>query len=305
MAAVLPTKAVLPTNTRALSAADLSAVPSRRKITNAVMSALLALSLLVVLVPLVLILLTVVTHGVKVMGTKFLTGDLAASERRATGGIGPAIVGTLLSTGLATLIAVPLGVLGAIYLAEYDPRGLLGRVVRFMASVMTGVPSIVMGLFVYVLYTLHFKQNAFGAALALACLMLPIVIRSTEEVLRLVPNQLREASFGLGAGKARTIRSVVLPAALPGVLSGSLLAVARASGETAPLLFTIGASKALNLNPFGGANNAIPLQIYANANSNVPAAQNRGWGAALTLVALAFGFTLIARLIAGRRDRKR
>jgi phosphate transport system permease protein len=298
----------LPNSGRSIAASgdvDLSAVPVRRRLTNAVMTALLILSFLIVAVPLVLVLGTVVTRGAKVINWTFLTTDIAASERRTSGGVGPAIVGTLLTTGLATIIAVPLGVLGAIYLSEYDPRGLLGRTVRFMSSVMTGVPSIVMGLFVYLVYTLRFKPNAFGAALALACLMLPIIIRSTEEVLRLVPNQLREASFGLGAGKARTIRSVVLPAALPGVLSGSLLAVARASGETAPLLFTLGASKSLNLNPFEGANVALPNQIYSNAFSTIEAAQNRGWGAALTLVVIAFLFTLIARLIAGRHDRKR
>jgi phosphate transport system permease protein len=284
---------------------DLSAVPSRRKIKNAIMIGLLVLSFLIVVVPLVMVIGTVVARGARVFGWKFLTSDIAASERRTSGGVGPAIVGTLLTAGIASVIAIPMGVLGAIYLAEYDSKSFFGRLVRFMASVMTGVPSIVMGLFVYVLWTLRFKQSAFGAALALACLMLPIVIRSTEEVLRLVPNQLREASFGLGAGKARTIRSVVLPAAFPGVLSGSLLAVARASGETAPLLFTIGASKALNINPFNGANVALPNQIFANASSSIKAAQDRGWGAALTLVCLAFLFTLFARLIAGRHDRKR
>jgi phosphate transport system permease protein len=284
---------------------DLSSVPRRRKLTNTLMLGLLVLSFLIVVVPLVMVIGTVVARGAHVFGWKFLTSDIAASERRATGGVGPAIVGTLLTTGIASLLAIPMGVLGAVYLAEYDAKSLFGRVVRFMASVMTGVPSIVMGLFVYVVWTLRFKQSAFGAALALACLMLPIVIRSTEEVLRLVPNQLREASFGLGAGKARTIRSVVLPAAFPGVLSGSLLAVARASGETAPLLFTIGASKALNINPFKGANVALPNQIFANASSSIKAAQDRGWAAALTLVCLAFLFTLFARLIGGRHDRKR
>ena len=134
--------------------------------------------------------------------------------------MGPAILGTLLVTGAATLIAVPLGVLGAVYLHEYGVKNRFSRLVRFMATVMTGVPSIVMGLFIYVMWTLTFGYSAFGGSLALACLMLPVVIGSTEQMLRLVPNHLREASYALGTTKSRTILTVVLPAALPGIVSG-------------------------------------------------------------------------------------
>ena len=181
--------------------------------------------------------------------------------------MGPAIVGTLLVTGGATLIAVPLGILGAVYLHEYGGTTRFARLVRFMATVMTGVPSIVMGLFVYLMWTLRFGYSAFGGALALACLMLPVVIGATEQMLRLVPAQLREAAYALGTTKSRTILTVVLPAALPGIVSGALLAVARAAGETAPLLFTVGAATEYNPHLFSQANTALSLQIFSNAVS--------------------------------------
>jgi phosphate transport system permease protein len=213
-------------------------------------------------------------------------------------------VGTLLLTAAATAMAVPLGVLGAVYLHEYGGTGKLARLVRFMATVMTGVPSIVMGLFVYVVWTIRFGFSAFGGALALACLMLPVVIGASEQMLRLVPNHLREASYALGATKSRTILTVVLPAALPGIVSGCLLAVARAAGETAPLLFAVGAAKAFNWSLFDGANTALSMQIFGNA-MDVPAAQGRAWGAALTLVLLTFLLTLTARMFTGRFALKR
>lgn len=221
-------------------------------------------------------------------------------SRRPGPGMGPAILGTLLVTGAATLIAVPLGVLGAIYLHEYGGTRRFASAVRFLATVMTGVPSIVMGLFVYVMWTMRFGYSAFGGALALACLMLPIVIGSTEQMLRLVPDHTREAAYALGATKSRTIATVVLPAALPGIVSVSLLAIARAAGETAPLLFAVGAASAYNPSLFFEANTALPMQIFGNAMSSFPAAQDRAWGAALTLVALAFLVTLIARLVTAR-----
>jgi phosphate transport system permease protein len=205
----------------------------------------------------------------------------------------------LLATGAATLIAVPLGVLGAVYLHEYGGGRRFARLVRFMANVMTGVPSIVMGLFVYVTWTLQFGYSAFGAALALACLMLPVVIGAGEQMLRLVPNHLREAAYAVGASKSRTILTVVLPAALPGIVSGAMLAVARAAGETAPLLFTIGISRKFNPS-LNARNTALPFQIWSNAQEPVRAAQDRAWGAALTLIVLVFVLTVIARIVAAR-----
>jgi phosphate transport system permease protein len=214
--------------------------------------------------------------------------------------MGPAIVGTLVITGVATLMAVPLGILAAVYLNEYGKNNRLATVIRTMADVMTGVPSIVMGLFIYTIWVLQFGYSGFAGALALACLMLPIVIRSAEEILRLVPAGLREASLALGASRARTIVTVVLPAAVSGIVSGSLLAVARAAGETAPLLFTIGAARNRNWHIFSGANTALSAQIFRNAQLPFAGAQDRAWGAALTLIVLVVVLTVLARIVTKR-----
>jgi phosphate transport system permease protein len=162
-----------------------------------------------------------------------------------------------------------------------------------------------MGLFVYLMWTLRFGYSAFGGALALACLMLPVIIGASEQMLRLVPHNLREAAYAVGASKSRTIASIVLPAAMPGIVSGSLLAVARAAGETAPLLFAVGAASAYNPNLFKEANTALSIQIFGNATSSFVAAQDRAWGAALTLVLLTFVLTLVARIITARFARRR
>src|SRR5262249_56151536 len=156
------------------------------------------------------------------------------------------IVGTFESVGLATVMAVPLGVLGAIYLNEYGGKGVLARLIGFMADVMTGVPSIVMGLFIFSIWVLHFQFSGFAGALALGCLMLPVVIRSTDEMLKLVPNPLREGSYALGATKARVTMTVVLPAAIGGIVSGALLAIAPALGGPAPPPFRIPTPNAVN-----------------------------------------------------------
>lgn len=287
-----------------LSAHDLSAPRNWRSTKSKIMSVLLGLSFVVVMIPLAAILVTVIARGAGALSWSFLTERIAASERRRSGGIGPAIVGTLIITGLATLMAVPVGLFAAVYLHEYGGNTKFARSVRFMSTVMSGVPSIVMGLFVYVVWTLRFGFSAFGGSLALACLMLPTIIRSTEEMLRLVPNELRNASLALGGTKARTVCTVVIPAALPGIVSGVLLAVARASGETAPLLFTIGAAKRTNTDPFSGATTALPAQIFSNANSSFDTAIDRGWGAALTLVVLSFSLVVAARLVTALISRK-
>jgi phosphate transport system permease protein len=272
-----------------------------RQLKNGLAAAFMLLSFLIALVPLVLIVFYVLQRGSSIMSWSFLTEDLPFSNRRPGGGIWPAIVGTLVITGVAAAIAVPLGVLGGIYLNEYGGRGPIARLVRFLAEVMTGVPSVVMGLFIYTIWVLPRKQNGlsgFAGALALAALMLPIVIRTTEEILKTVPDELREGSYALGCRKARTIRTVVMPHAAPGIVSGSLLAIARAAGETAPLLFTIGIVFSANFNPFDGSNTALPQQIYINAGTfgGFDAAQDRAWGAALALIAIVFAFTLVARI---------
>jgi phosphate transport system permease protein len=205
-----------------------------------------------------------------------------------------------LITGLAAVMAVPLGILGAVYVNEYGGNRLLARVVRFMADVMTGVPSIVMGLFIFSIWVLHFGYSGLAGAFALGCLMLPVVIRSTEEMLKLVPNSLREASYALGATKARVTLTVVLPAAIGGIVSGALLAVARAAGETAPLLFTVAAVNGLTYN-LNGRMNSLPVQIFTDVASPNDALVQRAWGSALVLVAMVLLLTLIAR-VASRRS---
>ncbi len=271
---------------------------------NQLLTGLMLLAVVAVAIPLVAVVWSVVSRGGAVVLKEFpafFTAEIPVVSRRAGPGMGPAILGTLLVTGGATLLAVPLGILGAVFLHEYGATSKFARAVRFLTTVMTGVPSIVMGLFIYLVWTMKFGYSAFGGALALACLMLPVVIGSTEQMLRLVPTNLREAAYALGTSKSRTILTVVLPAALPGIVSGSLLAVARAAGETAPLLFALGAATKFNPNLFSEANTSLSLQIFGNATSSFVAAQDRAWGAALTLMLVAFTATLVARLLFQRR----
>jgi len=283
---------------------DLREPAGWRRTKNRLATILMVLAFVLVIIPLGFVLYTVIAKGVSIISWSFLTGPIPPQVAPASeGGIGPAVLGTLEITGMATLMAVPLGVLGAIYLNEYGGKGVLARLIGFMSDVMTGVPSIVMGLFLFSIWVLHFGFSGFAGALALACLMLPIVIRSTYEMLRLVPDPLREASYAVGATKARVTTTVVLPAALGGIVSGALLAVARAAGETAPLLFTILTVTAANPNIFSGANTAIPSQIFANAASPYPGAQGRAWGAALTLIVIAFILMFAARIVTARFTR--
>lgn len=262
-------------------------------------------ALLVAVIPLAVVIGYVLVKGVGALSVDWFTKDLPAVTRKPGGGMGPAIVGTLLITFGAAVMAIPLGVLGAIYLHEYGGSGKLARLIRFMADVMTGVPSIVMGLFIYTIFTLRFGLMGFGGSLALACLMLPIIIRSTEEMLRLVPDELRQGSYALGNRKWRTILTVVLPSAFGGIVSGVMLAIARAAGETAPLIFVIGAgARKLNLNLFDGNMTALSVQIYQNAATPFEAAQTRAWGAALTLIAIVFLFTILARVVSARVARR-
>jgi phosphate transport system permease protein len=277
---------------------DLSDHATWRRVKSNIAVALMVVALVLVAIPLVLVLYTVVKRGIGVISWDFLTGDIGPQISKQ-GGIGPAIVGTLLITGAATLMAVPLGILGAIYLNEYGRKSPFAQLIRFMSYVMTGVPSIVMGLFIFTIWVLRFQFSGFAGALGLACLMLPVVIRSTEEMLLLVPDNLREASYALGASKARVTLGVVIPAAVGGIVSGCLLAVARAAGETAPLLFTILTVTSVN-SSLTGPNTALATQIFSNATSPYDAAQARAWGASLTLIAIVFVLTVAARLVTRR-----
>ena len=285
-------------------AVDLREPAGWRRRKNQIATVLMVLALVLVIIPLGFVVYAVIAKGASAISWSFLTGQIPPNILPpGQGGMGPAIVGTLEITALAAVMAVPLGVLGAIYINEYGSKRPVARVIEFMADVMTGVPSIVMGLFIFTIWVLHFGYSGLAGAFALGCLMLPVVIRSSDEMLKLVPDPLREASYALGATKARVTVTVVLPAAIGGIVSGALLAVARAAGETAPLLFTILTVTSVNSNVFSGANTALSTQIFANASQVFPGAQSRGWGAALTLIAIAFILMIVARTVTARFTR--
>ncbi len=301
-----------------------STLTTRRRLTNAAATAFMVGMLVVAAVPLVHVVFMVASKGWQAISVDWFTKDIPANigqtasqnainQKFAGGsatvtaghtvlGMQPAIVGTLLITGVAALFAIPLGILGAIYLNEYGKKNRLARLLRFLTDVMIGVPSVVMGLFIFTVFVIPRGidgLSALAGAFALACLMLPIVVRSTEEMLKLVPNHLREASAALGTRTWRTTIGVVVPAALPGITSGCMLAVARAAGETAPLLFAIGAVTATNLS-LNGFNTALSTQIFANAQENTSEQALLAWGAALTLIVLVLALTLAARLVTTR-----
>ena len=272
----------------------------RRK--DVVMRGLLAAATVVALIPLVLILFFLFKKGLGAISGDFFTTDPNGNFLGDPGGIKSAILGTLEMVGLATLISVPLGIGVALYLVEYGREGRFGAAVRYFVDVMTGVPSIVFGLFVYITLVLSGIGGGFAGwkgALALSLLMLPIVTRSAEVVLLLVPDSLREAALALGAPRWRVVGRVVLPTALPGLITGSLLAIARGAGETAPLLFT---ATLVNGTSFDLSQrmNSLPAQIFADIGQAQDRLVTRAWGAALTLVMLILILTLIARLTARR-----
>jgi phosphate transport system permease protein len=281
---------------------DLREPAGWRRSKNRIMTTLMVAAFVITLIPLGFVLVTVIAKGASSISWSFLTSGPIPSivAPAGTGGMGPAVLGTIEIVALASVMAVPLGILGAIYLNEYGGRGWLAALIGFFSDVMTGVPSIVMGLFIFSIWVLHFGFSGLAGAFALACLMLPIVIRSSYEMLRLVPDALREGSYALGASKARVTVTVVLPTAVGGIVSGALLAIARAAGETAPLLFTILTVTSANPNVFSGANTSLPSQIFANANQPYTGAQDRGWGAALTLIAICFILMIVARLVTAR-----
>jgi phosphate transport system permease protein len=284
---------------------DLREPRSWRRTKNRIATVLMVIAFVIVIVPLGFVLYTVIAKGASIISPQFLTSSIPFNVAPANvGGMGPAVLGTITITALATVLAVPIGILAAIYINEYGGNQFLTRLIRFMADVMTGVPSIIMGLFIFAIWVIHFGYSGLAGAFALGCLMLPIVIRSSEEMLRLVPDSLREGSYALGASKARVTLTVVLPAALGGIVSGSLLAVARAAGETAPVLFTIFTVTVANPDVFHGSNTTLAAQIFANASQPYEGAQDRGWGAALTLVAIAFILMIAARLVTARASRQ-
>ncbi len=287
-----------------MSLAAIPPISARRRRTDKVMRGSLLVATLIALVPLVLIIYYLLYKGFSSWRSSgFFTSDPNGNFFGNPGGVRSAILGTLEIVGLATLISVPIGISVALYLTEYGKQSLIANVVRYFVDVMTGVPSIVFGLFIYIVLVLA-KTGGTGfagwkGAVALALLMLPIVTRSAEVVLLLVPGSLREAALALGAPRWRVVTRIVLPTARTGLVTGSLLAVARGMGETAPLLFTTAGAFAVTGN-LSHQMNALPLQIYNDILSPRAEVVNRAWGAALTLVALVLILNLIARAISRR-----
>ncbi|MGW3097313.1 phosphate ABC transporter permease PstA [Streptomyces sp. NPDC001102] len=274
-------------------------VEGRRQAKDRIATGLVWVAFLVALVPLISLVWVTVVRGIKVLDVYFLTHSMGlVADSQPGGGIYHAIIGSLEQVGLATLIAAPIGVLTAIYLVEYG-RGRLAQAVTFFVDVMTGVPSIVAGLFILSLM-LIFDMQPFGFAgsMALAILMMPVVVRSTEEMLKLVPNELREASLALGVPKWRTILKVVLPTSIGGITTGIMLAIARIAGETAPVLLLVFGNRFINNNPFEGPQQSLPLYVYQQYAAGNEYAYDRAWAASLALIAFVMILNLVARAIA-------
>ena len=283
-------------------------VEGSRKARDRLVTSLVSTAFVIALLPLVSLVFTVVIDGWKRFDIPFFTQSMrnvvGAGTEELPGGALHALVGTLEITGMATLISVPIGLLSAIYLVEYG-RGHLARAITFFVDVMTGIPSIVAGLFAFALFALLFSDPGirfgFGGAISLTLLMIPTVVRSSEEMLKLVPNELREAAYALGVPKWLTILKVVIPTSIAGITTGVTLAIARVIGETAPLLIIAGYTASMNYDLFNGRMMALPLFVYtqyANPGTDVQPYLDRAWAGALTLILIVMALNLIARLIA-------
>jgi phosphate transport system permease protein len=271
-----------------------------RKIKNRLASILFATSFLIAMVPLVWLLYTVVERGFRaIMSSTWWNKSLAGVlPEQFAGGVYHAIYGTIIQAAIAALLAVPLGIMAAVYLVEYG-RGWFARTTTFMVDILAGVPSIVAALFIFSLWiaTMGFPQSALAVSLALVLLMIPVVVRNTEEMLKLVPDELREASYALGIPKWKTILRVVVPTALPGIISGILLSLARVIGETAPVLVLVGYARSINYDPFDGNMASLPLLIYTELINPEEAGRLRVWGAALTLILIVAALYVAAALV--------
>jgi phosphate transport system permease protein len=274
-----------------------------RQAKDRLVTALVASAFVIALLPLVSLLFTVTLQGLARFDLTFFTNSMRNVVGEGGGAL-HAITGTLLITAMATVISVPVGLLTAIYLVEYG-RGPLARAITFFVDVMTGIPSIVAGLFAFAFFALVLGDAGirfgFGGAVALSLLMIPVVVRSSEEMLKIVPNELREASYALGVPKWLTILKIVIPTALAGITTGVTLAIARIIGETAPLLIIAGFTASMNYDLFNDRMMSLPVFIYtqyANPGSVVQPYLDRAWTGALTLILIVMGLNLIARLVA-------
>ena len=280
-------------------------ISRRRKVTDKVATVLVTLSVAIAVVPLIWVLYSVVSKGIGVVldSTWWTNSQAGMTAFAAGGGKYHALIGTLLQGLVCALISIPIGVFVGIYLVEYGGGSRLGKLTTFMVDILTGVPSIVAALFVYALWvaTLGFQRSGFAVSLALVLLMIPVIVRSTEEMLRIVPMDLREASYALGVPKWKTILRIVIPTALSGIVTGVLLALARVMGETAPLLILVGYSQAMNFDMFNGFMGSLPGMMYdqtsAGAGAN-PVPTDRLWGAALTLILVIGVLNIGARFLA-------
>jgi phosphate transport system permease protein len=290
---------------RPLKARTIPGVSRRRRAVNHVAAALATLSMAVALVPLLWVLYSVCAKGFRAVasGVWWTHSQAGMTPFVSGGGAYHAIVGTVLLGVVCAVIAIPIGVFVAIFLVEYGGGTRLGRLTTFMVDILTGVPSIVAALFIYALCvaTLGLPRSGFAVSLALVLLMIPVIVRATEEMLRIVPLDLREASYALGVAKWKTIAMVVIPTGLSGTITGILLALARVMGETAPLLILVGYSPAMNFNMFSGFMGSLPGMMYDQTSAGAgasPIPTERLWGAALTLIALIAAINVIATLVA-------
>lgn len=279
-----------------------------RRVKNNLATCLFTGAFLIALVPLITVLYTVINRGIHALAsTDWWTHSLAGVlPEQFIGGVYHAIYGTIIQAAVAAVLSVPLGIMAAIYLVEYG-TGRLATITTFMVDILAGVPSIVAALFIFALWiaTFGFGQSAFAVSLALVLLMLPVVVRNTEEMLKLVPDELREASYALGIPQWKTIVRIVVPTALPGTISGILLALARVMGETAPVLILVGYSRSINFDVFEGNMASLPLLIYTELINPEAAGRLRVWGAALTLIVLVALLYVIAGFIIRYLNRNR
>jgi phosphate transport system permease protein len=272
---------------------------NRRTRTDQTMRFIAGLAAVACVVPLAAVLIFVTLNGVSALNLDLLTKPSRAQG--IGGGAAAAILGSIQMVLLATVIAIPFGVLAGVYVREFASAR-PARAVRFAADVIVGIPSILIGIFVFTVLVLPFKQyNAFAGSVALAVIMVPVIMRTTEEILRLVPPSLREASLALGIPAWRTVLSVVIRTGLPGILTGIMLAVARAAGETAPLLFTALGSRFVNVGDFTKPMDALPLFIYINARQPVELQNQQAWGAAFLLLLFVLVVNVLVRARTARR----
>jgi phosphate transport system permease protein len=293
---------------RAVKSPTFHPIGTARKLKNSIATILFGASFVIAMIPLVWLLYTVVSRGFQaIISSTWWNRSLAGVlPEQFNGGVYHAIYGTIIQALIAAVLAVPLGIMAAIYLVEYG-RGRFAKVTTFMVDILAGVPSIVAALFIFALWiaTLGFEQSAFAVSLALVLLMLPVVVRNTEEMLKLVPDELREASYALGIPKWKTIARIVVPTALPGIISGILLALARVMGETAPVLVLVGYARSINYDAFEGNMASLPLLVYTELTNPEAAGRLRVWGAALTLILLVAALYLAAALVIRLLNRNR